>query len=367
MFEEIYNIKLTHSANKISKTNDIQYLIRKVISFIWVQLLANANKHGVPKNSISRVYQGTKIKGKIDVNKTIQSLTKSNLITSSYKEKSIDSTIASIILKAYKILKSDYGLDSINLPDNAQDALNDLFNESKSLKNISQHEYKTIVYKDIYITFKPLVDFSWDIIQKKSILNQDKSNTTNKGFSFFIDMAEIWELYLKSLLKRKLQAVGWKLIDANHRVYKNIFYERSIIPDIVFVKDNKSVVWDAKYKRMYFFNSEIDRSDFFQIHTYASYYSLNSRLVSTGLLYPITLKSDNDKLLQNYSRNLFGSSTSSTEFVIDGIDISFLSDGLLGIDEKKRIMKKKESEFISRITASLFKISGELEDLQEIG
>ena len=69
MFEEIYNIKLTHSANKISKTNDIQYLIRKVISFIWVQLLANANKHGVPKNSISRIYQGTKIKGKIDVNK----------------------------------------------------------------------------------------------------------------------------------------------------------------------------------------------------------------------------------------------------------------------------------------------------------
>lgn len=367
MFEEIYNIKLTHSANKISKTNDIQYLIRKVISFIWVQLLANANKHGVPKNSISRVYQGTKIKGKIDVNKTIQSLTKSNLITSSYKEKSIDSTIASIILKAYKILKSDYGLDSINLPDNAQDALNDLFNESKSLKNISQHEYKTIVYKDIYITFKPLVDFSWDIIQKKSILNQDKSNTTNKGFSFFIDMAEIWELYLKSLLKRKLQAVGWKLIDANHRVYKNKFYERSIIPDIVFVKDNKSVVWDAKYKRMYFFNNEIDRSDFFQIHTYASYYSLNSRLVSTGLLYPITLKSDNDKLLQNYSRNLFGSSTSSTDFVIDGIDISFLSNSVLGIDEKERIMKLKESEFIGRITASLFKISGELEDLQEIG
>ena len=114
---------------------------------------------------------------------------------------------------------------------------------------------------------------------------------------------------------------------------------------------------------MYFFNTEIDRSDFFQIHTYASYYSLNSQLVSTGLLYPITLKSDNDKLLQNYSRNLFGSSTSSTDFVIDGIDISFLSDSVLGIDEKERIMKLKEAEFIDRITASLFMISGEIEDL----
>lgn len=353
MFEEIYNVKLTHSANKISKTNDIQYLIRKVISFIWVQLLANANKHGIPKNSISRIYQGTKIKGKIDVNKTIQTLTKANLITSSYKEKSIDSTIASIILKAYKILKSDYGLDSVNLPDNAQDALNDLFNESKSLKNISQHEYKTIVYKDIYITFKPLVDFSWDIIQKKNILNQDKSNTTNNGFSFFIDIAEIWELYLKSLLKKKLQPIGWKQINANHIVYRDRFYERSIIPDIVFIKDDKSVVWDAKYKRMYFFNNELDRFDFFQIHTYASYYSQNSRLISTGLFYPITLKSESDNLLLNYSKGLFGNSNSNTEFVIDGIDISFLTDSSLGIDEKNAIMKIKESEFLKRISLIL--------------
>ncbi|OPZ90586.1 MAG: McrBC 5-methylcytosine restriction system component [Firmicutes bacterium ADurb.Bin419] len=351
MFEEIYNVKFTHSANKFSKTNDIQFLIRKVISFIWIQLLANANKHGIPKNNIVRTYQGAKIKGKIDVNKSIQSLTKSNLITSSFREKSVDSTIANIILKAYKILKTDYGLDNINIPDNAQDALNDLFNETKSPKNITHHEYKTIVYKDIYITFKPLVDFSWDIIQKKNILNQDKSNVNNKGFSFFIDMAEIWELYLKSLLKKKLQTIGWKQIDAKHTVYQDKFYERSIIPDIVFTKDDKSVVWDAKYKRMYFFNKELDRSDFFQIHTYASYYSQNSQLLSAGLLYPITLKSDSDKLLHNYSKGLFGSSFSNTAFVVDGIDISLLSDSSLPLDEKNSIMKVKESEFVERITS----------------
>ncbi len=350
MFEEIYNIKLSHSANKFSKTNDIQFLIRKVISFIWVQLLANANKHGIPKNNAIRTYQGTKIKGKIDVNKTILSLAKSNLITSTYKEKAIDSSIASIILKAYKILMSDYGLDSINLPDNTKDALNDLFNEEKSIRNITNHEYKTIVYKDIYVTFKPLVDFSWDIIQKKNILNQDKSNTTNKGFSFFIDMAEIWELYLKSLLKKKLQLKGWKQIDANHKVYQDKFYARSIIPDIVFIKDDKSVVWDAKYKRMYFFNNELDRSDFFQIHTYANYYSQNNQLISTGLLYPIILKTDSNKLLLNYSKGLFGNTASNTEFIVDGIDISFLNDNSLGIEEKVVIMKMKESEFIERIT-----------------
>jgi len=353
MFEEIFNIRLTHSTNKITKSNDIQFLIRKVISFIWVQLLANANKHGVPKRNVTRVYQGSKIKGKIDITKTIQSLTKSNLITSSYKEKAVDATISNIILRAYKILKSDYGLDSINLPDNAQDALNGLFMETKDISSVNNHQYRNIVYKDIYVSFKPLVDFSWDIIQKKNILNQEKSNKQNKGFSFFIDMAEVWELYLKSLLKKKLQPEGWKQIDATHFIYNDKFYRRSIIPDIVLLRGDQSIVLDAKYKRMYFFGTELDRTDFFQIHTYSGYYSINSNLITAGLLYPVTLKTDSTKLLSQHSKGLFGESASNTKFVVDGIDISFLNEDSISHDEKIILMKKKESEFIDRLALTL--------------
>lgn len=348
MFEEIFNIRLTHSANKITKSNDIQFLIRKVISFIWVQLLANANKHGVPKQNVTRPYQGIKIKGKIDITKTIQSLTKSNLITSSYKEKAIDSTISSIILRAYKILKADYGLDSINLPDNAQEALNEFFVETKDLRNVNNHQFKNIIYKDIYVSFKPLVDFSWDIIQRKNILNQEKSSKQNRGFSFFIDMAEVWELYLKALLRKKLQPQGWKQIDGSHFVYKDKFYRRSIIPDIVLVKGTKSIVLDAKYKRMYFFGKEIDRTDFFQIHTYSSFYSVSSNLVLTGLLYPITLNTES-KLVENHSRGLFGNSSSGTYFIVDGIDISFLNDASISPENKLLLLREHETEFLERM------------------
>ncbi|MGG9960003.1 5-methylcytosine restriction system specificity protein McrC [Ferruginibacter sp. SUN106] len=353
MFEEIFSIRLTHSTNKITKYNDIQFLIRKVISFIWVQLLANANKHGVPKKNVTRSYQGSKIKGKIDITKTIQSLTKRNLISSSYKEKAVDATISSIILRAYKILKTDYGLDSINLPDNAQDALNDLFAEMKDVNNVNNHQYRNIVYKDIYVSFKPLVDFSWDIIQRKNILNQEKSNKQNKGFSFFIDMAEVWELYLKSLLKRKLQPEGWKQVDVKHFVYNDKFYGRSIIPDIVLLKASQSVVLDAKYKRMYFFGKELDRTDFFQIHTYSGYYSINSNLIAAGLLYPITSKSDSIKLLSHHSKGLFGETASSTNFIVDGIDISFLNEDSISHDEKIVLMKEKETQFIDRLALTL--------------
>ena len=353
MFEEIFNIKLTHSTNKIAKSNDIQFLIRKVISFIWVQLLANANKHGVPKNTATHFYQGSKIKGKIAITKTIQSLNKSNLITSTYKEKAVDITIASIILQAYKILKTEYGLDNVNLPDNARDALNELFFETKNIKNINNHQYKNILYKDIYISYKPLVDFSWDIIQRKNMLNQEADKKTKNGFSFFIDIAEVWELYLKSLLKKRLQPQGWKQLDSNHSVYPENFYKRSIIPDIVFQKNGSNVVWDAKYKRMYFFSKELDRTDFFQIHTYSGYYSQNSNLISTGLLYPIIRETDDDTLRKNYSKGLFGSSSSNTVFVVDGIDISFLEDGSISTNDKAILMKQKEYQFLERITLSL--------------
>jgi 5-methylcytosine-specific restriction enzyme subunit McrC len=352
MFEEIYNIKLVSSNSKIRKTNDIQFLIRKVIAFIWVQLLANANKHGVPKNNITRQYVGTNIKGRISVAKSIQSLTSSNLITSEYREKAVDKTIAGILLQAYKILKTEYGLDTINIPDNAQEALNELYIEKEKhgiSGMVSKHHYKTIQYRDIYSTYKAVVDFSWDIIEKKNILSQDTEQRTNKGFSFFIDMAEVWELYLKSLLKRRLQAEGWRLLDATHRVYSEMFYGRNLIPDIVFKKDGKVVAFDAKYKRMYFFSKELDRSDFFQIHTYSGYYLQEHSLVASGLLYPLTISSTSEELHKNYSKGLFGNPTSTSYFLVDGIDISFLNRDDLPIIEKIDMMNQRENEFLERI------------------
>jgi 5-methylcytosine-specific restriction endonuclease McrBC regulatory subunit McrC len=292
---------------------------------------------------------GSKIKGRISISKTIQSLTKSNLITSTYREKTIDKTVGSILLQAYKILKNDYGLDTINMPDNAQEALNELFRNKDQYTPINSHQYKSIQYRDIYIAYKPVIDFSWDIIQKKNVLNQDKNQSNKKGFSFFIDMAEVWELYLKSLLKKKLQADGWRNIDAKHPVYSQMFYGRNIIPDIVFKKENDAIVFDAKYKRMYFFSKELDRADFFQIHTYSGYYLQESNLIASGLLYPLTISKETDKLLKNHSKGLFGDPKSSSNFVVDGIDISFLGSDTLTMAEKIILMKQKEVEFLDRI------------------
>lgn len=349
MLEEIFNVRLVSSNNKIQKTNDAQFLIRKIIAFIWVQLLSKANKHGVPKNNMVRQFVGANIKGRISVAGSIRSLAASDQLTSEYSEKAVDRTIAGILLRAYTILRTEYGLDAINLPDNAQEAMNELFREKDSYGTISKHQYRAIRYKDIYSSYKAVVDFSWDIIERKNMVVQERGQPTNKGFSFFIDIAEVWELYLRSLLKKKMQAAGWRLMDANHTVYSEMFYSRSLVPDIVFKREGNIVALDAKYKRMYFFSKELDRTDFFQIHTYSGYYLQEGNLVASGLLYPITTSSTSERLSKNHSKGLYGNPNSSTHFIVDGIDISFLDSAELSLTEKIELMRQKENEFIQRL------------------
>ena len=70
-------------------------------------------------------------------------------------------------------------------------------------KLITETDYQNIKYKEIYLSWKPIIDFSWDILKRKQIsLKQEK---TKNGYGFFLDMAEIWEQYLRSLLKKNLQ------------------------------------------------------------------------------------------------------------------------------------------------------------------
>jgi 5-methylcytosine-specific restriction endonuclease McrBC regulatory subunit McrC len=120
-----------------------------------------------------------------------------------------------------------------------------------------------------------------------------------------------------------------------------------MFPDIVMKKkkDGKVMVFDAKYKRMKFEKGmgdgkrgDLDRSDFFQVNTYMSYYhnQKDKHLISGGLLYPFEKEFD---INEAHSDNWFGND--SVQFIVDGIDLSKIDD----IKEMRTI----EKEFINRI------------------
>lgn len=340
MLEEIFNIKITASASDTSKNVEWQHYIKRIIAFIWLQKLANANLHGVPKVQVNKIHVGESVRGRIDVRKSMKPLYRSGEVVSSFREKHVDSTIAQIIFQANQILKSDFEIGKINIPDSAQEAINQVNSVIQNKVYISESDYKNIRYNDIYMSWKPLVDLSWDIIKRKQFsLKQDKSK---KGFGFFIDMAEIWEQYLRSVLKKNLYSHGWRYKNKKQIAYKGYFFQRELIPDLVFQKENEVAVWDAKYKRMMGRCFDVDRSDFFQIHTYIQYQLKHKTVKAAGLLYPISTTPK----YENY--------TSPYLISEDGFKMNFSINGVeLSEKEENENHKKFETDFVNRIINSI--------------
>ncbi|TCI85319.1 5-methylcytosine restriction system specificity protein McrC [Tenacibaculum sp. M341] len=228
------------------------------------------------------------------------------LISSSY-EKTINPDIASLLYEAFKKLLKSYGLPQINrLPKNAIQIIHQLeLARGKSLKR--QSFYDTSKLPKIYQSFKEVLDLSISILTNKTMNNQ----ASNKhGYSCFLDMAEIWEMYLLKIFQVKFKLEGWQVESETIQSYKGSFYSRKLIPDIVLSKGNKVAVFDAKYKFMKGHYSDVDRSDFFQIHTYKAYYNKKNKLVISGLLYPITSnnikKESVNSILNDYTKFLIG-------------------------------------------------------------
>lgn len=341
MLEEIYNIRITKSASEHANSIDWQHYIKRIIAFIWIQKVANANLHGLPKVNVKRQHKGTTIRGRLNVRKTIIPLFNNQELISNYHEKHIDSTVAQIILQAFKILKKEFQIGNLNLPDSAQDVLNQIHSFDSDSFAITESIYKNIKYKDIYSNWKPIVDLSWDIIKRKQL--SLKQNKKQDGFGFFIDMAEVWEQYIRSVLKKNLSKKGWKIREIKEVAYQNNFFKRMLIPDLVFQRNNEIAVWDAKYKRMTGSPFDVDRGDFFQIHTYIQNYLNNYDVKAGGLIYPISV--DNVDW-DNYS----------TSFLMntDGYKMNFCIDGIeLKEEEQINSMKSKKEAFVDRINKQI--------------
>jgi 5-methylcytosine-specific restriction endonuclease McrBC regulatory subunit McrC len=184
------------------------------------------------------------------------------------------------------------------------------------------------------------VDLSWDIIKKKMYGNSEDKN--KEGLSFFIDVAEIWEMYLRAILKRRFLKDGWILRNDKIATYKNKDFSRTLIPDIVLENGNDLMVWDAKYKRMEFDYFDYDRADFFQIHTYITYFKQSRNVIVGGLLFPLSKEFDVHRQERNKSNSLYSEENNNIKFIVDGIDYSEL------IGEK---IRKEEVNFLDRISA----------------
>lgn len=384
ILEDLYNIKVgNHDAKDETSSEWFSALLNILRRRMWVDKCAKANRYGLPRKNVKREYQGVTLKGSLDIKRTIMPwLTQKEICTNSY-EKVFDDNICKIVYEAHRILSQDVigqkkgkknrGQKSkdarktigigFSMPPMVQDTINALNTQYKGTRfDITEKDYQRIRYNNIYVSWKPLVDFSWDIIRNKKL---GYRSAETQGECVFVDMAEIWESFLRKKLGEGFAEDGWRVLsveECKYKIYQGKFFERLIIPDIILTRmngkgENEYMVFDAKYKRMLINKNngyDVDRTDLFQIHTYIQFVEHHlGHVVIGGLLYPLTqkvqdgdgnevdFKIDTDRF---HSAHLYGKSGlfSNTPFIIDGVFCSESDDadgnGKDAMDENVKAM-----------------------------
>lgn len=191
-----------------------------------------------------------------------------------YKKLSMDNTINRTIRATYQILKSK-GASAVVAEFEAYDKYLCSMGVGAELKNISQID--EINYTRLTAPYKSVMGLS------KTIMQNFKAEAANhvgvkKDISYFIDVAELWEMYLLKLLQNNLSTEyhvyspnafsGAKLLDDSIR---------EIRPDILIERNGEVVmILDAKYKNYCRFGSTakygVSREDLYQMSTYLYHY-----------------------------------------------------------------------------------------------
>ncbi|WP_028515178.1 5-methylcytosine restriction system specificity protein McrC [Ruminococcus flavefaciens] len=315
MFGEIFKINLTGGRSRFNYDTKNIY-IKLLVSLIWSQKLAEASRHGLPRKRVTNDNKGYIIKGKLLIKPSIFSYCKDQTVISRSYEMAYDEKVIAIISSAYRVLKAEYDFEQLSVSPNIMNTITDIESLGHALKYqcMTESDYHSISYHPIYQSFKDLVDFSWQIIKSSTRIDNQSKGLNVSGY--LIDMAEVWECYVRSLVQKQLKEFGWNLIDSTFTVYENSFFQRKIIPDIVLFKDGEYCVFDAKYKKMEYRNDDVDREDFFQIHTYISYMQQLGNVKLAGLLYPIK----KEITTATACSHLFGLNN-KCQFIIDGPNI----------------------------------------------
>jgi len=361
-----FDVKSLDSESKPSnKKSSNDSLAMKILYMNFIFRLEKLSMLGIPKSYERIEHHDSKLKGQIDINRFIKKdMPYQGKISSVSYEQCYVQDILDVLYGALKVVEGSMQ----KLVDDRLFQIKNLIYNHADRRFVNERTIENAIYhksiqNSLYAEFKQLLEISGYIIRNNN-KQEYKANATFRGLIF--DVSLLWESYLYELLKEKFEVDDWKVIHEDEcDVYHNMFFARGLKPDIVIKNKNlkKIIVLDAKSKSMKFQRGggdgawgDLDRSDFFQINTYMTYYNQQGyEVLAGGLLYPIEAEFDcrfNDEIecIEDYrnrkahSESWFGSSNTNTKFIVDGIDLFAIDD-----DSKILDIKNREDAFIERI------------------
>ncbi len=351
------DIFLSDVTIKVQKQTNKTEFIKRIIGHLFLQKLSKASLLGLPSSYQTVNYHDIKVHGNVDFNRFInKDIPIKGNISSKTRERLLVPEIMVVLSNALDSIEEIFGT---GITGKLSEVRNTLKQETKKTRVTMEIFRRATNHKSlsnpIYASFKSILDYAGILLE---LDHYDLSGKGNKhAGSYLLNIADLWEVYLEKLLRHTLSADGWTVnAQEELNLYENSFYSRHMYPDLVLRHDDGRVaVFDAKYKRMKFqgkigiSEGDVDRSDFYQIHSYMSFYQKESKdkLVAGGLLYPIDSDWENDwpNKKSPYSEEWFGGKGT---FIVDGIA------NLGKLDEvKQEELSNQEKAFIDRIKNTL--------------
>ncbi|WP_417887699.1 McrC family protein [Zunongwangia sp.] len=330
---DIYVDNQNTLAEQLDDTNEFQ----NIIAYLFIQSLERASVLGLPKTYQTLSQHGHKVRGKIDVNAHLKNnIPFTGKITTSYREQIYVQEIIDVLYACCLQLESNYGnaikRKLLGVDQLLKQHYSGRYPQNSTIKKAKTH---SVLSNPMFDGYKKVLGYAEIILKEKSLQLASDSNLSTKGYLF--DIAQLFEVYLEKLLDRHFE--DWYITGQEEiNTYEPMFYGRKMFPDIVMRhKYSKDViVLDAKFKSMLLRKQDIDRIDFYQIHSYIQYYQ--PHVLFGGLIYPL---GKNINTTKAHSNNLFGQSQHNNGFVVDGISV----DSSMSMHE----IMESENAFLDRV------------------
>jgi len=352
--EKIFTYLISYATNLYIPLGESEFSLNNqnnsywLIALMWKAMLNKALTTGqIPKGYKSITKNQKNYRGRLCISKHIHyNICDATKFCCVYKKLSMDNSINRTIRVAYKILKKK-GLEAIIGEFEAYDKYLDSMGVLSVMDDIKQID--NINYTRLNETYRPVMELS------KTILSNYKAETTKENgkkseISYFIDVAELWEMYLLKLLQNKLSP-EYHVYSPNSTYGTNLLEGkmRMIRPDILVERDGRVImVIDAKYKYYTKFGQTsekgVHRDDLYQMSTYLYHYGKYNEPILGIFTAPQGNDINND--VHSYTNN-------------DKHKIGLVNLDINGINDISKI-HAKEDEYMNTIRDYLDELSSSL-------
>ncbi|RJQ38941.1 MAG: hypothetical protein C4555_04315 [Dehalococcoidia bacterium] len=293
-FCEATSVVLTEAPGRLREDESF---IALLLASVWSYGFVSAARHGLPSLRCNVPNKGMTIRGKLDVPGSIRLIASGEKeMVSLRTEKSLNHATSRSIVAAYSVLRR-WLPDEKWIPQRVKELLPHLLAVTGPRPCVpTKNELDRIRYTPITIGFAPLAELSRKIARRRGLSSEVEANSESKGV--LLDVAELWELYVLSVLRKAATPLTVKHGTREQGSTKKLLWSEvngqgfgTLIPDaILYSKRHIRGVVDAKYKSIHptaYSALGPQREDLYQMAAYLERFSPGKGLPAWGLLaYP---------------------------------------------------------------------------------